>query len=40
MKPGQLDTDQIEAQIGDGWVEIKDIELDPEVPPTTGRLNY
>ncbi|KAG9015437.1 autophagy- protein 2 [Tulasnella sp. JGI-2019a] len=30
VKPGQLDTGQIEAQIGDGWVEIKDIELDQD----------
>ncbi|KDQ16218.1 hypothetical protein BOTBODRAFT_173128 [Botryobasidium botryosum FD-172 SS1] len=30
VKPGQLDTNQIEAQIGQGWVEIRDIELDEQ----------
>ncbi|KAG8886419.1 autophagy- protein 2, partial [Tulasnella sp. 403] len=30
VKPGQLDISQIEAQIGDGRVEIKDVELDPQ----------
>ncbi|KAG8968948.1 autophagy- protein 2 [Tulasnella sp. 419] len=28
VKPGQLDINQIETQMGNGWVEIKDIELD------------
>ncbi|EJD05775.1 uncharacterized protein FOMMEDRAFT_153115 [Fomitiporia mediterranea MF3/22] len=28
LKPGQLDIDQIDAQIGNGFVEIKDLELD------------
>ncbi|KAG8881224.1 autophagy- protein 2 [Tulasnella sp. 331] len=30
VKPGQLDIGQIEAQIGDGRVEIKELELDQE----------
>ncbi len=31
MKPGQLDINQIEAQVGGGRVEIKDVEFDPDV---------
>jgi len=31
VKPGQLDPEQIEAQIGSGFVEVKDIQLDEEV---------
>ena len=31
VKPGQLDINQIEAQIGGGKVDIKDVELDPQV---------
>ena len=28
LKPGQLDIDQIDAQIGSGFVEVKNLELD------------
>lgn len=28
VKPGQLDISQIDAQIGNGYVEVKDLELD------------
>lgn len=31
LKPGQLDIDQIDAQIGSGFVEVKDLELDCNV---------
>jgi autophagy-related protein 2 len=31
LKPGQLDINQIEAQVGGGRVEIKDVEFDPDV---------
>jgi autophagy-related protein 2 len=31
VRPGQLDTHQIDAQIGNGWIEITDIELADEV---------
>ena len=28
LKPGQLDVQQIDSQIGNGFVEVKDLELD------------
>ena len=31
LKPGQLDINQIEAQFGDGVVEVRDLELDNSV---------
>lgn len=31
VKPGQLDTSQIDSQIGSGYVQINDLELDPSV---------
>lgn len=31
VKPGQLDSRQIDAQIGNGFVEIKHVELDEQV---------
>ena len=31
VKPGQLDVHQIDAQIGNGYVEVKDLELDSNV---------
>lgn len=31
VKPGQLDGDQVNAQLGSGFVEINDLELDGEV---------
>lgn len=31
VKPGQLDIHQIDSQIGNGYVEVKDLELDPDV---------
>ena len=31
LKPGQLDVVQIDAQIGSGFVEVKDLELDEAV---------
>ena len=33
LKPGQLDVAQIDSQIGNGFVEIKDLELDRDVSP-------
>lgn len=35
LKPGQLDVHQIESQIGSGYVQINNLELDNEV-----SLNY
>ena len=31
LKPGQLDAHQIDAQIGSGYVQISDLELDDQV---------
>ena len=31
LKPGQLDSHQIDSQIGSGYVQINDLELSPEV---------
>jgi hypothetical protein len=31
LKPGQLDSHQIDSQIGSGYVQINDLELNPEV---------
>ncbi len=31
LKPGQLDTQQVDAQIGSGFVQVRDVELDNEV---------
>ena len=31
LKPGQLDSHQIDSQIGSGYVQISDLELNPEV---------
>lgn len=31
VKPGQLDSNQINAQIGSGYVEIKDVEVNEDV---------
>lgn len=31
VKPGQLDINQLEAQLGGGKFEIRDVELDPQV---------
>lgn len=31
LKPGQLDAQQIDSQIGSGYVQVKDLELDSEV---------
>jgi autophagy-related protein 2 len=31
LKPGQLDVHQIDSQIGSGYVQVKDVELDNEV---------
>ena len=31
VKPGQLDVDQVDAQLGRGFVEINNLELDVEV---------
>lgn len=31
LKPGQLDINQIDSQIGSGYVQIRDLELDNEV---------
>ena len=31
VKPGQLNINQIDAQIGNGYVEVKDLELDCSV---------
>jgi hypothetical protein len=31
VKPGQLDGDQVNAQLGSGFVEINELELDAEV---------
>lgn len=31
VKPGQLDPHQIEAQLGSGFVEVKDVQLDQDV---------
>ena len=31
MKPGQLDTQQVDAQIGSGFVQVRDVELENEV---------
>lgn len=31
LKPGQLDYHQIDSQIGSGYVQINDLELNPEV---------
>jgi autophagy-related protein 2 len=35
LKPGQLDSRQIDTQIGSGYVQVNDLELDNEV-----RLSY
>ena len=35
LKPGQLDSRQIDTQIGSGYVQVNDLELDTEV-----RLHY
>lgn len=31
FKPGQLDSNQVDAQIGSGYVQVNDLELDAEV---------
>jgi autophagy-related protein 2 len=31
LKPGQLDIHQIDSQIGSGFVQVKDLQLDNEV---------
>lgn len=31
FKPGQLDSSQVDAQIGSGYVQVNDLELDAEV---------
>ena len=31
VKPGQLDVEQVDAQLGKGFVEIRSVELDVEV---------
>jgi autophagy-related protein 2 len=31
LKPGQLDIRQIDSQIGSGYVQVTDLEVDPEV---------
>ena len=31
LRPGQLDVQQIEAQIGSGYVQVKDLEIDHDV---------
>ena len=33
LKPGQLDTQQVDSQIGSGYVQIRDVELDNKVCP-------
>lgn len=33
LKPGQLDTQQVDSQIGSGFVQIRDVELDNDVRP-------
>lgn len=37
LKPGQLDVNQIESQLGSGYVQINDIQLDPQVLPLSCR---
>jgi autophagy-related protein 2 len=31
LKPGQLDIDQIDSQIGSGYVQVNDLQLDNQV---------
>jgi autophagy-related protein 2 len=33
LKPGQLDVHQIDTQIGSGYVQVSNLELDNEVSP-------
>ena len=42
LKPGQLDVQQVDSQIGSGFVQIRDVELDNKVcilPLIVGRTN-
>ena len=36
LKPGQLDGDQVDSQVGSGFVQVKDLELDNEVSKPLG----
>ena len=40
LKPGQLDVAQIDAQIGSGFVEVKDLEIDDSVRSYTHQSIY
>ena len=33
LRPGQLDVQQIDSQIGSGFVQVRDVELNNEVRP-------
>lgn len=35
LKPGQLDVQQVDSQIGSGFVQVRDVELDNEVGTRT-----
>ena len=39
LKPGQLDSRQIDTQIGSGYVQVNDVELDNEVRLSCGVLS-
>jgi autophagy-related protein 2 len=40
LRPGQLDVHQIDSQIGSGYVQVKNVELDNEVGLSTDLLPY
>lgn len=40
VKPGQLDDHKVDAQIGSGRVEIKDVELDDSVSCCCGPMSF
>jgi autophagy-related protein 2 len=40
LEPGQLDVNQVDSQIGSGFVQVKDLRLDPEVRPSICKGLY
>lgn len=40
LKPGQLDIQQVDSQIGSGYVQVRDLELDNDVRRVPLRMSH